>query len=284
MMNNLKVVYAAVIGAAMGLAALPASALPVNTVDLGGVVVPVGGDTYLNTGALYEGALPGYTSPITAVGQVLGGIGSIDAIRTGGGATVWAAGGVNDSANVQLTFQFGDYVAQKIFTDSSGIHLWFSGGVINAYTAPYGTFNPSGTPVSAAISSALGNPWLNLVGGAVYTCAAADGCFSGTGTQITLESTINLPGTLINIFSGSGNGFLDVAAGTGIANSNFDTNSVFGHDIGLTSSFSTISTGSFGTSGAFSMRGLAVPEPGSLFLLGIGALSFGVVASRKRNA
>ncbi len=287
MRKNMKSICAAFAGAAMGLAALPASA---NMVDIGGVYVPVVGDTYLNTGALYEGQVTGtpstnYQSPITAVGQVLGGIGSVDTIRTGGGVTVWGAGGLNDSANVQLTFQFGNYVAQKIFTDASGIHIWFSGGTVDFYTAAYGTFNPSLIPADPnAINTALGNPWLNVVGGSVYTCTAADGCLSGAGTGITLESTINQPGTLINIFSGSGNGFLDVAAGPGIANNNFNTNGVFGHDIGLTSSFSTISTGSFGTSGAFSLRGQAIPEPGSLFLLGIGALSFGVMASRKRNA
>jgi len=166
------------------------------------------------------------------------------------------------------------------------IGINFSGGWINFYSDPGQNFTIS--PIPAATASATdGNPWLNYMGASTgLTCDAAAGCFSGAGTDITLQSFI-LAGSLLNIGSGSGNGFLNVnMAGAGSANANFNTNAAgpLGQDAVLGSSFNNLgNTGAFSVSGSFDIRGQAVPEPGSIALLGLGLLSLGAATLRRRK-
>lgn len=242
------------------------------------------GGVTLQIGTIYEGeTASGFTAPITAIGQVLGGIGIVDAIKNGGGATVWS----NGTNGRELTFEFGGYVAEKItFLPGGIISILFSGGHANFFSDAAGNFSPSlGTTALDVATAINGTPWLNLTGGSTgVICAVVDACFSGAGTAITLQSTI-LIGSLSAIGSGVGNGFLNVAAGAGAANSHFDTNTqAGGNDTTLGSSFNSAgATGDFFASGSFDLRGATIPEPESLALFGIGLLGLAAGSLRRRS-
>lgn len=258
-----------------------------------GVILPTMPDTYFTTGTLYEGQVTAspatdYMSPITATGQELGGIGYIGTIAPGGGSPVWVTG----QNGVQLGLQFGGYIAQRIqITSGTSATVWFSGGWANYFTAPVGTFNANGSVAPAtAFASAGGTPWLNTVATTEYNCVSADGCAGGAGTGITLIA--NIIGTPTHILPGSsGLGYLSVGPGAGVANGNFDTNTYLTPsgsiaDTFLNSSFQNPIPGStqFAANGSFNLAGVAIPAPGSLFLLGIGALAMGFGLSRKSKS
>lgn len=236
------------------------------------------GDT-LVIGTIYEGRVNGpnpYLDPITAAGQELGGVGIVDAIKDVNGVTVWQ----NGNNNTELTFRFGGYISETP-TGAGPISINFSGGFANFYAGTGADRDFVTSPIGSMLSSATnGTQWLNLVGGSTgVPCALA-------GSDCTLQSFI-LAGTLQAIGSGIGNGFLDVTAGTGAANSFFDTNSAgAGHDFSLGSSFtSTIATGAMFASGSMNLKSTAIPEPSTVALLGLGLFGFGMNARRrsKRN-
>ena len=284
-----KSIYAALVGAAIAGVSLNASAGVVDPGNLG-VLVPVTPDTYFTTGPLVEGQVTAssgtsYMSNITATGQELGGIGLITSIQPGVNSPVWTSG----QNGVQLGMQFGGYIAQSIQTNSNGtITVMFSGGWANYYTAPVGTFNANASiNPTAAFATAGGTPWLNTVATPESQCVLNNHCLDVVGTNITLISTVN--GTLANLQNGSGGfGYMSVGPGTGVANSNFATGTYttpigFSADMFLNSSFQNPVPGNtqFAANGSFNLSGVAVPEPGTLLLMGIGAIGIGFVASRK---
>ena len=244
--------------------------------NIGGILVPAG--AYFEAGQLYENV-------VTGVGQTVSGYGSINSIS---GSTNFCAGGLG---TCELTFQFGGFLVTSITPTS----IVTSGGWVNFYVGTGSTlnFNPltSGSSAADIAAATDGSLWLNLLG---HTNLVGGflGTLFGTGTSFGTGSD-----------AGFGSGLLDVdLTGAGYANARFDTNTLADNiggkaDALFTSDFSptavphpsectgTPPTGASCLAGAASMRGVVLPEPGSLALTGLGLLGLGLGAvARKRKS
>lgn len=248
--------------------------------NIGGIIINPG--FHIEVASIFE-------NPVFAVGQTLAGFGEVSQIN---GTANFCAGGLG---TCELTYRFGGYTV----TTLTATTFSFTGGWINFYvgTGVNNDFNPYASASSAADIAAAtnGTLWLTLAGHAIN---ALGNTLAGSGTNIGSGND-----------AGSGSGLLDVdltgllngnTAGAGAAaNGNFNTNSVFAAfgggnaDFLLTSSFFALnqphptecSAGILTSclTGSADLRGLAVPEPATLGLLGAGLLGAAVVGRARRG-
>lgn len=261
-------------------------------VNIGGLDVPLG--AHFETTQVYE-------KVVTGNGQELRGVGKVDTIQGIATGSLCVAG-VN---TCELTFEFGGLISQNF----AGSSLEFSGGWVNFYLDTHltaaGTFNPFFSSGSAADRAAATN-------GTLFLTLAGHKTVGTTAPFLGDIATLFSTGTLFGTGSdaGTGSGLFDVdttgllngnTAGAGaIANSNFDTNSLSANlggkaDFLLTSSFSsavvphpsectgTPPAGAECLAGTTNLRGLVIPEPGTLSLLGLSMLGL-AAGVRRRNA
>lgn len=237
-----------------------------SAVTVGGVSFGTPGTSHLETTTIAE-------TFITGVGQTLRGYGQINTVN---GDFMY---GTNPSN--RLYFVFDQYVSQSFTTTLAS----FFGGEVRVYLAPTtrNLLNFSSEDNFTWIETLT--PWLKLVGHDL------DGAGAGT-------STLDATGPN-NAFVGSGD--LDVVRGWGDAsvaafmdsNGIFDLSGVTKTDMRFNSSGSTdvpntndscdLQAGQWCVQGSADLRGLTVPEPSALALLGLGLLGVGF-SSRKRKS
>ena len=266
-----KTGIALAIALAMGAGA--ASAANVNGVTFAG-------GAYFEVGDVYEGSLNSDgTAAILAPGEILAGVGRIDTIKDSQGNVTWSRG----QNGVYLSYWFDSYKTQAINSAvpaTPPFNVIFSGGAIHFYTSA-AEFTPTGSFAADQATISAGNLWLDATGATTRLCTAADNCVDGVGTPIALDSFI-LSGSLGSIGSGAGNGLLNFTGGP--AQLYLDTNAFpGGSDAALGSSFNSGSaTAGYAASGSIDIRGVALPEPATLSVMGLALL--GMAGIRRRKA
>ncbi len=254
--------------ATLGLFGTAAVAAPIN---LGGVVFdPDSIFDFTTTDSMFE-------TIVTSVGNVLNGYGVINSLNGTNVATF--------CPGCELTYKFTGYTVTSVGTPA-GSQFTFSGGVIQVFVDNTPDFNSL-----SANSAGDGALWLTLDGrNHLDLLTGNTGTLHSTGTPVAAG------------IAGNGRGYLDVrtGAGLGLAQANFDTNTIamvnpggapsFA-DFQFTSSFQRLpglatfvsdDGRTYGLFGSNDFQGNAIPEPGSLALLGLGLV--GLVAARRRKS
>lgn len=225
-----------------------------------------------------------YENAVTAVGQELKGYGEITQIN---GTAISSL-----CTGCELTFTFDSYFVSSI---SSGAAT-FTGGAVSVYLGFGGNndFNPFMSASSAADLAAASNGalFLNLIG---HDIDALGNTLSSTA------ASGDLLGAQFQFFGG---GLWDVdTLGSGLANINFDTDSILAAFGGGNADFAFDTSGRAGinsgaphptectrlegascVAGSADIRGSVIPEPGTLALAGLGLMGLGFGSKRRKIA
>ncbi|GGC96953.1 PEP-CTERM sorting domain-containing protein [Undibacterium terreum] len=173
----------------------------------------------------------------------------------------------------ELTFKYSGYTPVSSGTvptpAGTGQTIFYTGGIISIYVDVSKDATAAGALGLNDANTTNGVLWLQLAGHNINGTSL-------TGINFTSLAGSKLVGGLL------GNGQWDVTGG--LADSYLNTNTqADGSDFSFTNSFTTFPTNSilFAT-GSGTFNGSAIPEPGSMALIGLGMLAAGVL--RRRNA
>ncbi|MCU0736469.1 MAG: PEP-CTERM sorting domain-containing protein [Methylotetracoccus sp.] len=233
---------------------------------------------------------PGNGDGAVQVGEYLVGIGQVTTIRDAASNLLWQNGQNGKELNILIR----NYKAESAsssnipFTNLAIDTILFSGGIVELWSQDAGTFNPAALTQAAGIASVNGGTnaalFLTLAG-------SPSGGFAG-GNPVTLTSNgirLATDNPFLTATNLTGEGSLDVTGG--LAAPYLDTN-MFGcsaaspapcpddADKLFTSSAQLNPAGVWASIGTGEIRDYAVPEPGTIALLGIGLL--GACFARRR--
>ena len=218
----------------------------------------------LQTGAIWFNSGPG-------PGGVKG-IGQIDIIRDGDGATTWASG----DNGVELNFYFDGLTRVDDQLTPFGNAYGDDGGSYYFFTQAVGTFNVTGDFLADSTGIASGDSWLEALGHSVDHASTGGNDWTITGL-ITPDGSAN-----------SGLGWVDIISGAAFDSFELDQFAVLDSTFAdMTFNFATddTSTGGYDFSGSLNVTAKAspVPEPFLPALMGIGLLGMAGVSRIRKS-